>query len=490
MNSLESKEQSGEKTFSRCCNPIATDMIASSPNQPFASQLLMVNCETIRVLGLAGGFLEIKSECREHRREQFVPISFTTRDGCASISFRDSKPIIRLETFSGPLMLTADGVKFWQRQELKPFSDEQVNRIATLIATDTTLQHSLLTLRGNFFCAVVEAAAIMEMTPNEALVENIRVTTNNISNFLDQPTALRCTTESVVEYVTEEIWNWVNHITTALEQAQRCASGCLENLGLQTPLCLAACAVKVFVDIVTSTWELIETITKEVVKTVIHCVNERVSYPTLIGYVKPEVYVTSAQPVVPGGEPVDPAAVQGLLGPIATVFECLINGKWSLWRLDNFGVELEKVREVPIGVRVCIDRACTDKIFASILNPGFAFGAYGLITGLISGVGADKILAAIAKLPAFKTSLEAIAGLAGLTASQAVLVILGLILLIAYQVLAVAGQIKLGDLLGYNKNGICLNHPAFVIATIGVVGSPLAGLTLALNTPIIVQSRD
>jgi hypothetical protein len=137
-------------------------------------------------------------------------------------------------------------------------------------------------------------------------------------------------------------------------------------------------------------------------------------------------------------------------------------------------------------VRVCIDKACVDKILAT-LSFTWARDFAGLLTSLFTSNGVAGVVTGFAKIPALQAALARAAAITGLAVEVMAGALIAFTIELAYQNLAIIGQIRVREFFGQSfANGACFHHPSFVIAGIGVLASPLAAIALGLNTPIIV----
>jgi hypothetical protein len=177
--------------------------------------------------------------------------------------------------------------------------------------------------------------------------------------------------------------------------------------------------------------------------------------------------------------PLSADQVEDLLGPFVPVIKCLVEGEWDATRLSDIGVTLPGVETIPLGVEVCLDRACTD-ILKDAFSPSAAVSFASTVVAAMQAGGIGPIIAAL--------GLGAQAGIvigAGVTLGQ---VLAPAILVLAVHAAIVAGQLIGYDLFGAAPDGVCLSYPALPGIAAGVL-NPVIGLVVLGNTPVIVFPR-
>jgi hypothetical protein len=349
-------------------------------------------------------------------------------------------------------------------------------------------QSSLRTLRRDLFLASWTFATTTAIPPTGPVAVALDATAIAITTFTQAAEEVHCEVETRVEYVTREVWGWISHLlVSAADQALKCADDCLRRPALQIPGCLWDCAHHVFVDLFESTYELIETITEELVTTKTHC--DPVESPPSVVTVPEGVFEYESAGVVPGGGGAPPQAAPNvdkvlelIGGPAFTVISCLVKGEWNWWRV---GGEVPGEEWFPIGVQVCMtDPKCIEALKSLVgFKVLFDFGA--TIHGLLSG--ATTMEAVLAASPSFGGAANALAPVLGLSAARAGWVILALLGLILYHEVAILGQIWAQELEGKLKDGICLHHPSLLVAAAPLLFMPL--LNASLLTPVLVRGK-
>ena len=233
-----------------------------------------------------------------------------------------------------------------------------------------------------------------------------------------------------------------------------------------------------FNDIVTRTWEVVDTVSHTVVQHITHCLLTPGNFPSYNGLIAVGGVATIAPT---GGKAAD---ADPTLSPFEQLLRCFVGGTWSIGNLGDIGVTIPGVESIPVTVSVCMSRACADEVKTQFGTLGFQALATNLPVLIASGA-AQAWLAANTTLAPLLTALAASVGI---TLAEAVAVVLVALLVLAVQALLIAGQIVALEAFGQAVNGICLNYPAFPIALAGII-NPVVGLVIAANTPVIVTSR-
>jgi hypothetical protein len=467
-------------------------------------------------LFMSSGVMEARTISRDDGPDEFIPVSFADLEKTGLISFRSDRPLIQLQMTEGYVTLTSDGIGFGDplflhETPLRPWDAGQARRFARQLLGDQQLQTSLLSLHRNLFAATCEYTAVTGNLPvgsprGASVGAALSSSAGVLSSTFGADPEFSCEVEDVVEEGTRLVEGWVDSVVTAAEQLAKCASDCLSRPVWEWVPCGAVCAAKAFADIVSKTWGLITELVKVVVGYIVTCELKASSdwIPTPAGKLDLGAIDTSDVPVhlgsgvytsnvVPGGDKtVDVTfwvkwfdeTAKGL----RELFECLLHGEWDLDRLENLGLErIDYLREVPYGVHVCLDRACTDKLLDAI-GVGLLKDLGSLITTLFThGFSPKAVIEALAKFLGPK-GLDFLAKALGIPATQLAGMLLAMFIIIDYQSLAIGGQILLGDKLGYNKNGVCLHYPVIAIGALAF-WNPLTAAAIAANFPIIVQEK-
>jgi hypothetical protein len=471
--------------------------------------------DSVTRLVLSSGVMEAQTLSRKDGPDEFVPVSFTDLEKTGLITFSSGRPLIQLQMTEGYVTLSAHGIGFGEphligEAPLHPWDEEQAGRFVLQLLDDQQLQTSFLSLHRNLFAATCEYTAVTGTVPAGSAQRSgvggaISSSAEMISSAIAPRDNVTCTREAVVEQGTRVILSWVESIVTAAERAEQCLLECLTLPPLEAIWCTGGCVAQLFTDIVTRTLLSITETVDIITGYIVTCELERGSgwIPTPAGKLDVGAIDRSDVPVtlnggglylakaVPGGDkPVDVDYWGNLAKSIfmTKMFECLLHGEWAIDRLEHLGLDrIDFLRDVPFGVRVCLDRSCTDTLLDA-MGLGLLKDIGSLLSTLFaSGFSAQKVIEALAKFLGPK-GLDRLAQAIGISAPQLAGMLLALIIIIDYQALAVGGQIKLGDWLGYNKNGVCLHYPAFAIGALGY-WNPFFAAALAVNFPIIVKER-
>jgi hypothetical protein len=426
-----------------------------------------------------------------------IPTSFACPSGMVRIT--ETAVTIRVAATRGHLELSAEGVRLPdQPGERLPYTGETVHRVARLMVSDQELQNGFAQLNRDFTFATFEYAAATGTPVLAAVATQATTVAEGSLGMLIGAPVLECTVERLVSTVVEEIWGWVETITTVLLEGADCLARCPSfwSHPWESSVCAGACAVGMVITAVEKTWGLVEKLTHEIVKEVAHCVDV---YPDRKGHYKtpygsfpgveavdPDIFTAGQAGVVPADpKPVDPAVLGRLFEQFRPLMECLAGGTWNIEKID-LGIDVLGATEIPYGIRICVDGACVDKILAA-LSLSFGKDLYDLLSALFSTKGVAGVMTGIVQIPWLNWALTRAAAALGLSLEVLAGVLIAFVIELAYQTLAVVGQIKVREFFGQSfAGGACLHHPCFVIAGVGVVASPLAALALALNTPIII----
>ena len=439
----------------------------------------------------------------EDGASRFLPMAFERTDGSASFSVDTAGPQIRVKGGDRALVLNAQGFLFEaESMRARPlgrtgrrtptraplaYNKRNVSRLAKTLASDEQLRASLIGLGRDLWLSTMEYAAVTQTAPMGQLSPPVTNTGDQLGGATDSPAADACVPEKRETAITKTTWEFVGSITTALERLNECKAGCEGKGFFERPVCEAGCYLKGFVDLVVGAWEWVTRVVGVLVEWTLCPVVGQPSVPALTTSV-PATNTWATSGIVPldqgGRTPPDEVPVEtieAVLGPAKAVLECIAKGDWKTWHHD-FNPELEG--STPIGVQVCFDKACADKIRNS-LGLGTLVAIGGAISQLAAGPGGVAgLTAAVLKIAWLKPAIAAIAAAAGITLAEAAALLLGLFIILAYQAVAVAGQIAVLGAWGGLDRGVCLRHPS-LLATAGMFLFPPA----ALSWPITVGRR-
>ena len=304
-------------------------------------------------------------------------------------------------------------------------------------------------LANGLFGVTSEFIATSKIAPDPAMIKYFSASQESRRGFAKRPAGYKCEVTTVTTTVTEAVYGWVNHITTAAAQLASCSEHCMTLPALEIPGCLATCAMQAFNDIVTRTWEVVDTVSHTVVQHITHCLLTQSNFPSYSGLVAVGGVATIAPT---GGKAAD---ADPTLLPFEQLLRCFGGGAWSIGNLGDIGVTIPGVNSVPVTISVCMSRACADEVKSQFGTLGFQALAANLPV-LIGSGAAQAWLAANTTLAPLLTALAASAGI---TLAEAVAVVLVALLVLAVQALLIAGQIVALETFGQAVNGICLNYP-------------------------------
>jgi hypothetical protein len=412
-------------------------------------------------------------------QNKFLPISVKTPNSSSGYEVSEKTSKIWFNTSQGKLELTEKGFKL-NAGRLTKYSKASYTTIANLIKTDKFFHKSAINLQKAINSTVFEFAASEKLGITKKTVDVVLASNTKQKVFYKKGPNHNCKVETVVDTVTTEVEGWITSVVTAAQQLAQCEANCLSKPLLDIPGCMVSCAIKAFEDIVTRTWGVVDTITTEVTKEVIHCTFNPKQFPTPWGSID---FSTNIFGNATLGPRLSNADIVNALGPFGDVLKCIVKAKWDLTKLANFNLNITGIDQIPFGVSVCLDRACTDTLKVAATGAGLT----NLVAGLISTIDSVGIAGAITAL-GLDAAVGAIAAAAGVSVAMISQIILAALLVFAVHALIVAGQIIALDVLGLAPNGICLNYPALPGIAVGVI-NPLIGSQILANTPIIVTPK-
>jgi hypothetical protein len=473
-------------------------------------------CQGIRQIQTSGGVFQFSIE-QVGGRKVMLPRRFITSDGSAIAEFRDDGAMLHLRSRRLDVVLSNNGMYLGNNFQgtLLPWTDARVERVASTIATNGSVQRAFLVLARSLWVSTLEAAAVTDTAVPDGVYGNLQAMASTYQGYTQTPpaTTLVCEIKIVVTQVATEIWDWVQSVTTAAQQAAQCAVNCHGRHGLNpfTLLpCLAGCVVGLFVDIVSNTWKLIDTIVKEVIRYVVHCKTAPVnSSPEAIDLPGMTVGIPSSVGKLPASEVlgnpgltytisgITPLDIQKIAGPLLPALECIAGGAWGRWDLNvpDIGISFidNALDALPIGLRVCISKSCYDTI-RSAVSWETVSALSSLVGAVIAAGGVDKAaVTVLAALPGpLQAAINSLAGALSITAGQALALVLVLLILITYQLSAIVAQVLMQEKFGETfANGICLQHPIIALGALAIITAPTGvgpflAAQIAVNTPLIV----
>jgi hypothetical protein len=358
----------------------------------------------------------------------------------------------------------------------------------------------------------MEASAATGIGTVDAVRSSVNAVSSVYASMTRTETRIECSTETLVEYVTKEVWGWVTSVLTVAEQLKACHDRCWETTsGLKFLACEAGCIATAFVSIVINTWTLIKTVVEQVVKTVTTCVEVIVkvpvelapkvpprsgSIPTSIGPGYPTEIIGSSG-IIPQLDPgsLKASDIQEAFGPLVPALQCLGGGRWGTWDLAIRPVA--GIDSVPIGLRLCIDKSCLEKI-RSAVSWDTVRNAASVLGALIAAASAEEAAAAIitSLVPGIEPILSVVAAALGVTLAEALAALIVVLILILYNMTAIWAQIMFRELFDPKAfaNGLCLVHPLIALGALAVITAPtvvgpIMAAQIAANIPLIVEAR-
>ncbi|SDD38157.1 hypothetical protein [Aquimonas voraii] len=424
-----------------------------------------------------------------------LPLIIRSPDGGATIDLSGSNPQIRLGRGASELLLEPKGLKLAGDRRMRPWNGDSVAALLAHLSARQDLQRDLFALRTAVFAAYPEYLARTGATTFKALAQQQARSAARIAAFGRKPTSNeRCRVETVVEETTRTVRTTVELIVSAAERYAACSERCDRRFlsrGREDvvgfTLCEADCLASGFVDLVVGTVELVETLVETVTRQVLECSGKAIKDHWIDPFrgrfdVSPQAGLLAGASAVQSAIPAEllPKAIDVLVKMVKNfpaAIQCVANGRWSITELQTVGVEIEGVGQVPLGITVCMDHDCAMKL----LGAGLAADAFSIINQLIV-LGTETSVAAL-------VAQAGLTGAAAAVATQVVLGMLAVLIVLMVHLLIVAGQIVVYESLGLIEEGICITHPSLPVILAGVA-NPLLGLLALGNMPLIVTPRD
>lgn len=318
----------------------------------------------------------------------------------------------------------------------------------------------------------------------------------------------RCATTTITETVYETVTRVVEVWRSAESQYQQCydrevaRSPCRDALFAKSACAAAICAARGFVDMLVSTYEVVEQVAREVVRTVVVCARPLVGlWPDPLDVLRtvPGKY-SVAQPRAAfsaadiGGATALLTEIFRLVGGgtsyLGQFSTCLLRGRWSLAGLDtriDFG---NGTVVVPYGAKVCMTRACATQFSATQIATELSSSwptLLGVLAALSPEYAAAVMVLGIALTPPTALLGPALAAAGSVVVACAVVMLAFMILALIYGT-AIVGQMTVwhaAGLLDSNGDGyVCIEHPSFALA---LLKAALLGVAPAELVPPIVN---
>jgi hypothetical protein len=312
-------------------------------------------------------------------------------------------------------------------------------------------------------------------------------------------TAISCTTRTVTETITETVERATEVWKSAEQQYQECfaretsgAAGLACSLlpagDLRNVCAATACGLRGFVDVLVGVVTVLVEISREVTRRIVTCVSGGFrALPNPFNPIAPALPgLGRAQPSnLPSQEDVTGAIdflkqfAASLSGAFGSMFNCLLDGQWSIASAGT-PIQTSSGRlTIPYGVRVCISAACAQQFTVSAVG-GELISSWSALITLLAALSPEVLAALPAGSVAVPAALAAvIAALpAGVVQAALILALFALMVLVYGSI--IVGQMTLAEALGAFSDGrVCLEHPTLALAmitalTIGLVPAHLA----------------
>lgn len=442
-----------------------------------------------------------------------LPFAFNAPDDRAAIDLTTRMPTVRFGKDKTRLLLTPKGISFEEGDKEVPWSKASVKRLLEVFKADQQLSKDALALRLAIYATYPEYIAYKKSQPSKKLFAQRSKTSKQLKEFGKKPSGVQCTVETVVEYVTKEVVEYVDDILTAAEQLSRCVDRCYDRYlrgsrddYWEYGLCDTACLAQSFEDVVVDTIEVVKTIVEPVERLVLRCALEKIPkgiFPTPFdGRALPDFlgFAGASGTSKPKFSPkvIDAAinVVTKMVKTLPPAIKCIAQGQWDLVTLEDINIDIPIIERAPLGITVCMDHDCAMKLIGGGLRKD-AFTIIETLTGLAIAVGtvaaapvgttfAEGTMAA-----AVSSTIAAIGIEAALLpiVCQIVIALLVVLIVLMIHLVIVAGEIVVLESLGLIDNGICITHPSVPIAVIGAI-NPVAGLLALANIPLVVTARE
>jgi hypothetical protein len=427
-----------------------------------------------------------------------LPVLVQSADKLGLISLAQKQPAVTIGVDRADgITLTSEGVAFSKGAKPEPWSAALVTKLVKSIAADRQKTRSLMQLRAAFMSAYpVYLVATKSGSDKRVAAPYDKSSKSSMSSS-------SCSTSTVTDTVEHTVTQAVEQWKTAEQQYQECfdhetsgAAGLACSLapaGIARNTCAATvCTAKGFVDVLVAVYTVTQTVTEQVVRTVVTCVTAPKG-----GYKNPWNIVDRTLPGLekPGAtaskisdKDVSDALdlLRAATGPFGAFATCLINGKWSLESADTPIPMGDGNLAIPYGVRVCIGATCAHSLTIQGIGSELA-AAWPAAVTLLAGLSPD-FLAFVTSLgipvvvPAAVTAAIAALPPAAVIAAS---LILALVILALIYGSAIAGQLSVAEFLGAFSDGeVCIVHPTLALAMIKAL--MLGNAPTELVPPIVV----
>lgn len=434
-----------------------------------------------------------------------VPVLVTAAGNLAVMNLTGRAAYIRFGSDTTAITLTSAGIRFGAMGSLLAWSPAAFAQLITAIARDAQKARGAARLRSAMLMAYPEAVMRLKTSPNRSVMSLMARSAAGVGAL----SISRCSTTTITETVYDTVTRVVQVWKSAESQYQECydreiaRSPCRDTLFAKSACAAAICAARGFIDMLVATYEIVEQVAREVVRTVVICARPLVGqWPDPLDVLRtvPGKY-SLAQPRA-AFSAADIGAATALLAAIFQVLgagqtrlgqfsDCLLRGRWSLAALDtriDFG---DGTMVMPYGVKVCLTRACATQFSATQIAAELASSWSALLSVLVAlspEYAAFVMALGIAITPPSALGLgPLLAGAAPLVTACAAVVVAFIILALIYGT-AIIGQMTVwqaAGLLDSNGDGyVCIEHPTFALA---LIKAALLGAAPAELVPPIVN---
>lgn len=427
-----------------------------------------------------------------------VPILVTAAGGLAVMNIAGRAAFVRFGNDLNAITVTSAGVRFGAKGSQLPWSRDVFSRLAAAIVSDSQKARGAVRLRSALLTAYPEAITRLKKSPNPRVVQSMARSAAAVGAL----SIARCTTTTITETVYETVTRVVEVWRSAESQFQQCydremaRSPCKE-VPLASAVCAAGiCAVRGFVDVLVSAYEVLEQVAREVVRTVVSCTRPMAGQwpnPLDVLQTAPGKYSLAQPRAAFSGTDVLAATallervfrlVGGGTSYLGQFSTCLLQGRWSLASLDtriDFG---NGTIAVPYGVMVCLTRSCATQ-FSAVQIATEVTRSWETLLSVLAALS-PAYFAAIMALGIVLTPPTALLGstlaAAGPVIVACAAVVLGFMILALVHGTAIIGQMTVWQAAGVldaNQDGyVCIEHASFALAlvkaaTLGVAPAEL-----------------
>lgn len=430
-----------------------------------------------------------------------VPILVRAAEGLAELNLTGRTAYIRYGTGASAITVSSAGIYFGATGRQIAWSRDAFAKLIAAISQDAQKARGAARLRSAMLMSYPAAVIQMKASPDGSVMKLMAKSAAGVGML----SIARCSTTTITDTVYDTVTRTVEVWRSAESQYRECydrevvRSPCKDVLFAKSVCAATICAAKGFVDMLVSTYEVVEQIAREVVRTVVTCARPLVGHwpdpldvlrtiPGKYSVAHPHVAFSSADVRAANG------LLKSILGGLATsdrFIACLLGGQWSLAGLDtriDFG---NGTVVVPYGVKVCMTRDCATRFsavqIAAELTSSFE-SLIGVLVVLFPAYATTLMSIGIAvSPPTWFLGVPLAAAAAPVVAACATVMLAFMILVLIYGT-AIIGQMTVWQAAGQlDSNGdglVCIEHPSFALA---LLSAALLGSALPALVPPIVN---